>query len=317
MPYPRTARFPLIAALLALATPASASDFEQLGLAIFVFVVHYFLCVAAIQLVVSTYIAARRWRDRRDLQSILYAAIPLETLVISVGLFLLLREFVGILYVMVVAPWVLWLFLHGVVHRVREPRFVYRRMVQTCRICPSCGDAGDVRAYDSAGCGASLSGTIPGPLPEGVQLAATHPSTAEQFALWAAEVESGIAGDQLCCHRCSDNGELLHFPFALANVEPHISRWLPTATSVSVSLLLLPLGMGVFGWKPRRGGLAYPMKLVLCGECLAELEDFYGRPARDAYRLHPWYDRLDEHGFSTFVSEAEFKKWEHLPSKRQ
>jgi hypothetical protein len=57
------------------------------------------------------------------------------------------------------------------------------------------------------------------------------------------------------------------------------------------------------------------MKLVLCRECFAELEDFYGRPAQSAYKLHPWYSRLEDQGFGTFVSEAELRRWEHIQPK--
>lgn len=95
------------------------------------------------------------------------------------------------------------------------------------RVCPSCGDANEVRAYDCIACGFSLSGTIPGPLRKGVQIAVERPSESDGFLSWATEVESGIARDETYCHQCLAHEDLLQFPFALANLQPQLSRWYP------------------------------------------------------------------------------------------
>jgi hypothetical protein len=185
-------------------------------------------------------------------------------------------------------------------------------MSENYRVCPSCGAASEALAYDCLACGASLDGTMPAPLPKGTPLATAHPSRVQRLAVWAAEVEAKIAHEEVCCHNCRGDKELIDFPFALADVESHVGRWLPTAISFGISVLLRPFGIGFISWKPRRSGYAFPMKLILCRDCLAEYEDFHGHPARDAYRLHPVYEKLENARFATFVSETEFKKWEHI-----
>jgi hypothetical protein len=185
-------------------------------------------------------------------------------------------------------------------------------MVPAYRVCLGCGEANEVRAYDCVACGASLDSTIPRALTKGVQISRECLPEPDGFSRWANDVEAGIAHDEVHCHNCSAQQELLQFPFALANLEAPLNRWLPTVGSLAASSLLAPLGIGFLAWRSRRSGLAFPMNLILCQPCAAELEDFYGQPARDAYRLHPWYETLEGQGYDRFVSEAELGNWKHI-----
>jgi hypothetical protein len=187
------------------------------------------------------------------------------------------------------------------------------RMTAYYRVCASCGHANEERAYACIECRSSLSGTIPGPLPE--RAAAVQPPEPDTFALWAAETETAITGAEARCHSCQATGSVVHFPFALAKTGLEFD-WSRVVASAAASVLLAPVGIGILAWRWRERGLAFRMNLVLCPECAFDREDFYGRVSRDSYRLHPCYAELEDHGFVKFVGETEFKNWEDSPPQQ-
>lgn len=153
-----------------------------------------------------------------------------------------------------------------------------------------------------------MDGTIPHALPDEVAIAAAALPDEDLFAAWAAETEAAISEAEIRCHKCQASDALTRFPFALAHIDLKFS-WAHIAASVAASAFLVPAGMWVLWWKWKRRGLAFRMNLVLCPECSAELQNFYGLPPRESYQLHPCYAGLEEEGFVTFVSQAEFKNW--------
>jgi hypothetical protein len=187
-------------------------------------------------------------------------------------------------------------------------------MTRSYRICPSCGHANEAQAYECAACRSSLNGTIPGALQVGAPIPEAQPTEEDSIEVWVSKTEAAIADAETCCQQCQAPGPVTRHPFGLANIAFKFD-WL-LLTSVAASAVMLPLGgPGILAWGWKRRGVAFRMNLVLCPDCLYQVEDFYGRPVRDSYRLHPCYAMLEEEGFERFVSGAEFENWQHVPTR--
>jgi hypothetical protein len=114
--------------------------------------------------------------------------------------------------------------------------------------------------------------------------------------------------DEQICHGCGSGDELEDFLFGLAQLGSPIKQWAPTAISLAISALAIPIaGIGYLAWRKDKAlGMGFVLRLVLCSHCADDYSDYYGNLSQEAYRLHPWYDRVVDEGYTEFVPDGRF-----------
>jgi hypothetical protein len=109
------------------------------------------------------------------------------------------------------------------------------------------------------------------------------------------------------CHYCGSADDLMHYDFALMNVETTARSWGQTAASLALSAALMPvLGGGAIRlpgkvWK----GAAIHLRLVACKSCRAENSNIFGAFTINKKRaaMHPLWNDLTSSGFTKFLCD--------------
>ena len=111
----------------------------------------------------------------------------------------------------------------------------------------------------------------------------------------------------VCCV-CGGSNQLCAWDFGLAKPISNKRVWGPTAASIAVSAITLPLiGLGALELPGKRTTLSVlRLRLLMCELCKKR------EPGRVPYAIHPMWDGAQRLGYTQFLSAGDLNKVRYL-----